>query len=248
MRIELNHRGKNYFTDLEKGISLASPLGIAAVEFKAWSVPDVKLTPVTAGNWVGSVRQGASVNFYNISLNPHGNGTHTEGRGHITHEHHSLNQSLKSFHFICRVVRVNPLNINGDQVVSLESLQSKWQPEGESALILATGKYKPGYDFSGTNPPYVQPELMQWLRNNGVSHFLTDLPSVDKEDDGGKLSAHNSFWPMDDVFSETASISEMLAIPFNLTEGLYLLNLQIPAFENDAAPSRPVIYPLQMKI
>lgn len=245
MRIELVHQGHRYSTDLDQGISLASPLGIPEKEFKAWSVPDVKLTPVTQGNWIGSVEKGAAVNFYNISLNPHGNGTHTEGRGHITGEHHSLNQSLSSYHFICRFVRLTPAEVDGDAVITLAAFKKAWEPGEEKAIIIATGNFLPGHDFSGTNPPYFEPSILSYLRENGVYHFLTDLPSVDKEDDGGKLSSHNTFWPEDDPFSNSATISEMLAIPHNLPEGLYLLNLQVPALENDAAPSRPVIYPLQ---
>ena len=49
------------------------------------------------GDWVGDVKQGGSVNFRNISFNPHGNGTHTECVGHISKEDFSINQCLKKF-------------------------------------------------------------------------------------------------------------------------------------------------------
>jgi hypothetical protein len=34
----------------------------------------------------------------------------------------------------------------------------------------------------------------------------------------------------------------MIFAPSYLEDGAYLLNLQIPAFVSDAAPSRPIIY------
>jgi hypothetical protein len=36
----------------------------------------------------------------------------------------------------------------------------------------------------------------------------------------------------------------MIYINQEVTDGLYWLNLQLPHFELDAAPSRPVLYPL----
>jgi len=34
----------------------------------------------------------------------------------------------------------------------------------------------------------------------------------------------------------------MIFIPSSMEDGTYLLNLQIPAFVSDAAPSRPILY------
>jgi hypothetical protein len=41
-----------------------------------------------------------------------------------------------------------------------------------------------------------------------------------------------------------ASITELIVVPENTQDGLYLLNLQFAPIESDASPSRPVIYPL----
>ncbi len=40
------------------------------------------------------------------------------------------------------------------------------------------------------------------------------------------------------------TVTEMAFIDDEIGDGLYLLNLQIPAFHSDAAPCRPVIYAL----
>jgi hypothetical protein len=34
-------------------------------------------------------------------------------------------------------------------------------------------------------------------------------------------------------------------MPDECADGLYLLDLQVPAFATDAAPSRPVLYPIR---
>ncbi len=40
------------------------------------------------------------------------------------------------------------------------------------------------------------------------------------------------------------TITEMIFVDDEIRDGLYLLNLQMPAFPTDAAPCRPVIYAL----
>ena len=34
----------------------------------------------------------------------------------------------------------------------------------------------------------------------------------------------------------------MIYVPNDIDDGMYLLNLQIASFENDASPSKPVLY------
>ena len=50
----------------------------------------MEYTPVVAGDFVGSTASGGPVNFFNIRVNPHGNGTHTECVGHIAREPYVL--------------------------------------------------------------------------------------------------------------------------------------------------------------
>jgi hypothetical protein len=81
--------------------------------------------------------------------------------------------------------------------------------------------------------------------------LLIDLPSVDKEKDGGKLAAHKAFWNVKDVnhLNEDArlncTITEMVFVPNEVSDGIYVLNLQIASFENDASPSKPILYSIQ---
>jgi hypothetical protein len=90
-----------------------------------------------------------------------------------------------------------------------------------------------------------------FLRECGIQHLLIDLPSVDKEKDDGKLLAHKAFWNVTDVnqLNEDArlscTITEMIFVPNEVADGIYLLNLQIASFENDASPSKPILYSIQ---
>jgi len=244
MQIILEHLGRKYHADLDKGIDLSSVYGDAKRELKAWGTDSVKKEPVRSGDWVGDVKQGGSVNFYNIHFNPHGNGTHTESLGHISSQQESVNR-FSRYHFTAYLVYVEPKEIEGDLVIKSEDLKEKLKKWNFEALILKTGNYPEGHDFTGTNPPYFEKELIDFIREMGVVHFITDLPSVDKEQDGGKLAAHKSFWNFPDKNRENCTITEMASIPRDTKEGLYLLNLQTAPFENDATPSRPVIYPLE---
>ena len=80
------------------------------------------------------------------------------------------------------------------------------------------------------------------LNNKQVKHFLIDLPSVDRENDEGKLLFHHSFWqvPNNPQFDKT--ITEFIYVEDEIQDGKYILNLQTAPFENDATPSRPVLF------
>lgn len=246
MKISLTHKGRTYTTDLGQGTDLSSKLGAPGEELKAWHAEDVRVSPVKSGDWVGSVKEGAPINFFNIRFNPHGNGSHTETVGHISPEKESVNTYFNQHHLVAYLLHLPPKPKGEDEVVRLADLQDMDIPwEVIDALIIRTGDYGPGHDFSGTNAPFFEPELMTFIRKKGIQHFLTDLPSVDPEEDGGQLLSHRAFWNYPENRRLDATISELLRIPAELPNRLYLLNLQTAAFENDAAPCRPVVFRLE---
>ncbi len=245
MLITIDHFGRKYRTDLRKGIDLSSQLARPGGELKAWYVPDVEKKPVVTENWIGSVAKGSPVNFFDLKFNPHGNGTHTECVGHISPAHESVNGIPAPYCFIARLVHLKAEQRGSDRVITLASLKERVKKWNVEALIIKSGNYKPGHDFSNTNPTYFEPALLEFVREMGIEHFLTDLPSVDREEDGGQLLAHKAFWNYPRDIRKGATISELLLIPEAVNEGLYWLNLQVAPFENDASPSRPVIYPIE---
>ena len=87
-----------------------------------------------------------------------------------------------------------------------------------------------------------------WWRG-GIETLVLDLPSADRADDGGKLTAHRIFFGLPpgsrraaDSSRPRASITELAWIGPGIPDGLYLLDLQLPAFLTDAAPSRPLLF------
>jgi kynurenine formamidase len=97
-------------------------------------------------------------------------------------------------------------------------------------------------------PPFFSIEAMEYIVSLGVTHLLVDIPSVDRLFDDGNLTAHNIFWDTKlkkyNQSTKSKTITEMIYVPDSISDGSYLLNLQIPAFLSDAAPSRPILYAL----
>ena len=86
---------------------------------------------------------------------------------------------------------------------------------------------------------------MQVIAQAGVEHIVVDLSSVDKEQDGGKLAAHKSFWRYPNDIRKQSTITELTFIDNATSDGLYLLNLQITSLELDATPCKPALYLLK---
>jgi arylformamidase len=246
----INHKGKSYKTDLDKPIDISIPLRAGEKNVNAWKAAAVVIEPVRVGDWVGEVSLGGSVNFRNIAFNPHGNGTHTECVGHISKENYSINQVLKKFFFIAELITILPDELsNGDHVITSEHIQNCLGDKKPEALIIRTVSNptsKMDMQYSGTNPPYLTEDAMKYIVDLRVEHMLIDLPSVDKERDEGKVVCHHIFWDYPNNPQIQKTITELIYVPNDVLDGTYLLNLQIASFENDATPSKPVLYKIVM--
>lgn len=134
---------------------------------------------------------------------------------------------------------------NGDQVISKRSIELILEGRKAEALIIRTisnSSVKLVTQYSSTNPPYISKEAIEYILSLGYEHLLLDLPSVDKEVDGGVLAAHHAFWEYPNNTQSQRTITEMIYVPNEVLDGTYILNLQIASFENDASPSKPVLY------
>ena len=196
MRAIIKIHGREYRVDFSMPIDLSIPIMAGNENVNAFYIDPVTYIPFQAGSFVGDVNQGGSCNVNTITINPHGNGTHTETVGHISKEKYPIRNSLNKFFFYARVVTLTPEIIEGDSVLTLELLKS-FELKRPEALIIRTLPNSPDKktrQYSGTNPPYMTADAALYLREEGVKHLLLDVPSIDKEDDGGKLSAHHAFW------------------------------------------------------
>lgn len=251
MIVTLEHKNKTLKVDLSKPIDISIPLTNTDENPIAWYIEKPEIEPVVFGEWIGSVEKGASTNFNTIFFNPHGHGTHTECLGHITKEFHSINKALKQFFFLAELVTVDPELLGEDRIISKSQIEKALNGKIPEAIIirsLPNEILKKSKKYSNTNPPYLSEEAARYICENGIQHLLIDLPSVDKEKDEGKLLAHKAFWNVKDTQNLNsdarmeATITEMIYVPDAIQDGSYLLNLQIVSFENDASPSKPILY------
>ena len=241
----IEYNSKKYTIDLSKPIDISIPIADHKKNINAWNLDAPKIFPVQSGDWVGSVAKGADVNFNMIEFNPHSHITHTECVGHITKEVHSVNKSLEKFFFLAEVITVVPEEIGEDMVISKKQLQYALRNKKREAVVIRTLPNLPEkkeYQYSNTNPTYLLEEAAEFLKEKGVKHLLIDLPSVDKEKDEGKLLAHNAFWNTAGELRLDATITEFIYVNNAIKDGVYFLNLMIAPFENDATPSKPVLY------
>ncbi len=253
MVLVVNMKAKinNFEIDLSKPIDISIPITNSDKNPIAWYIEKPEIEPVRFGDWIGKVSEGSSTNFNNIFFNPHGHGTHTECLGHITREFYSINQCLKQFFFKAELISVEPENIDDDFVITKKQIEKSLNGKFPSAIVIRTLPNldeKKHRNYSKTNPPYLSEEAAIFIRESGIQHLLIDLPSVDREEDEGKLLAHKAFWNVKDIANLNddsrldSTITEMIFVPNEILDGSYLLNIQIASFENDASPSKPILY------
>jgi len=252
MKTTIQHNNKIYTIDLSQPIDISLPIQNNEQNPIAWYLDQPEINPVVMGDFVGSVSSGkSSTNFNNILFNPHGHGTHTESLGHITKDLYSINQTLKQFFFIAELISIEPEKFEEDGIITKNQIKQSLNGNVPEALVIRTlpnvleKKHK---DYSNTNPAYLTEEAAIYIREIGVKHLLIDLPSVDKEVDEGKLVAHKAFWnvqntqKVNDDARFDCTITELIFVENDVQDGSYVINVQIASFENDASPSKPVLY------
>jgi arylformamidase len=249
MLAELKLHNKSYSVDLNKPLDISILLKNGKENPNCYYANDVKFTTIRSGNFIGSVEEGGSVNYQEVLITPHGNGTHTECYGHLSAKHEAtINQTLQNFHHLAEVMTLNVQELdNGDRIVSYSEFVNKRKFETEAVIIrtIPNKTSKKTLNYSGSNPPYIDFKIAELLFKTNVKHLLIDLPSLDKEVDGGMLLAHKAFWGLPDSIRKECTVTELIYVDNKVLDGLYLLNLQVLNMEIDASPSRPILFKLE---
>ncbi len=251
MITHIQHQGNTFTIDLSKPIDLS--IAMHAEGPRAWYSGKIRIAPVINQYFTGSIALGGKVNFNDVFFNPHAHGTHTETVGHITRELVSIERALSRYWWLAHVITIKPAISNttneieqkGDSIITLQQVQQALGNSTPEAVIIRTlpnTTDKKSLIYSNTNFTYMHPDAAQWLAAQGVQHLLVDMPSIDREEDQGKLLAHHAFWKYPSEPRMQATITEMVCVDDAIDDGLYMLNLQVASFRNDAAPSRPVLY------
>ena len=261
MKAKISFNTLDFEVNFSKGNDISIPINFNGEQPNTYGVDIATSKPYQDGQFIGDTRKGGPCNFETYSFTPHCNGTHTECIGHITNERVSVLTSIDQEMIPATLVSVTPRNTTEnytpdlnkeDLVITKEDLEMQLKdinPVFLQALIIRTlpnSDNKKSRDYMNETPSFFSMEAMEYLVNLEVHHLLVDTPSVDRLFDDGHLSAHNIFWETKgkefNPDTQNKTITEMIFVPDFLKDGHYLLNLQIPAFVSDAAPSRPILY------
>lgn len=266
-RLKLEVGGRRWKTTLDDAISLSIRLDFDGEQPNAFGLPDAQATPIEYDGQVSDTRQGGPFNCSVLSIIPHGNGTHTEGAGHLVDGGVAIGDLVDEALIPCTVVSVDPKRLGDvddtytraaepdDEVITrsvlaqraadlglppgfLRSLAIRTKPNDESKRQRRYGE---------TNPPYLSAEAVDWILEQGIEHLLVDLPSVDRERDDGELRNHHAYWDLSETERgpegrSRRTITEMIYVPNGVPDGVYFLGIDVPDFNTDAAPSRPMLY------
>ena len=270
MKIIAELNGQPFTVDLSAGQSIAIDLNFSGAQPNHFGVEKASTRTVEIGEFVGDTERGGSCNVDQLTLIPHCNGTHTESVGHIVNQEVPVCDLAMDGLFPARLVSVPLVAARGtnesyrpeldhhDMLVTRAELQRCCvgiDLQGIDALVIRTlpnekAKLSRAYG-QPEHPAFLTLEAMQWIVEQKFKHLLLDLPSVDKMYDEGLLTNHHLFWNVDEATHELTdrvwtdkTITEMVFVDDSLADGRYILNLQFAAFSSDAAPSRPVLYPL----
>ena len=261
MKAEVEIENKKYNVDFSKGIDISIPLNFNGEQPNTYGVDKAIAKPYHDGQFIGDTRKGGPCNFETYSFTPHCNGTHTECIGHITNERIDILSSLNEGMIPSTLISITPKatdenyipDLNSeDLVITQEDLELQLKDINSNFLrglivrTLPNSESKKSRDYMKDNSSFFSIEAMRYIVSLGVEHLLIDTPSVDRLLDEGNLSAHNIFWETQgkifNLNAKNKTITEMIFASDNIKDGSYLLNLQIPAFVSDAAPSRPILY------
>ena len=270
LRLDIHISSQTYQIDTDRTIDISIPLNFHGEQPNAYGVPHATAKTYEDGNFIGDTRRGGSCNFEEYKLVPHCNGTHTESVGHLAFDRISIHWVLQNSMFPATLISVEPVDALGsgdscrhkknkeDKLITHDGLTKAIEDHSKEFLeafiirTLPNDISKMSRQYLENPPPYFSIEAMQLIVELGVKHLLVDLPSVDRPFDEGKMTAHHIFWNVPEESHEVdaknhsmKTITEMIYVANEVADGLYFLNLQIPGFVADAAPSRPVLYKLR---
>jgi kynurenine formamidase len=266
-RLEVGGRELN--CDLARPFDLSVELDFQGPQVRHFGAPRAASRPFSTADFPGSVAGGASCNCDSITLIPHCNGTHTECVGHLTvealHAHRIVPRGLiRALLLSVRAVAPSetpessdPAPHAGDRLLTRATLRAHWPaalPFEVKALVVRTlpnERDKRARDYTDITPPYLTREAASYLVERGIEHLVVDLPSIDRAHDEGRLTAHRLFFGLPCGESALAralrpqcTVTELAYIPDEAADGAYFLQLQVPAINGDAVPSRPLLYRL----
>ncbi len=269
MKARVSWEGGEGLTDLSHPIEIAIKLEPSGDQPRHFGAPAANTQPFAVPGFSGSVARGASCNCNIITLIPHCNGTHTECVGHLTIEPLDVHQQVPPGLIPALLTTVEPEDVRNatettepaplpaDKLITRRALERAWgrtaalpfQPRALVIRTLPNDIGKMHRDYTNTTPAYLSREAAEFLVTRDIEHLVVDLPSVDRAHDEGRLTAHRVFFglprgsqALGSAQRPRSTITELAFIADTVTDGAYLLQIQVPAIAGDAVPSRPLLY------
>jgi arylformamidase len=270
MNLVFEHGGQRYCGRLAEAKSIAIDLDFDGAQPNHFAAPLAKRTPLSSGEFVGRTSSGGSCNVDVIEMVPHCNGTHTETVSHIVDEKIVIGKAVLKPVMLAVLITVKPevaeqvsdsyrpSLLDSDHVIvaaDIDAASAEFVSAQPDALIVrtlpnTTDKRSRCYGDE-VQPPFFSVEAIEAINRLGIQHLLVDIPSIDRMRDDGLLTNHHLFWNVAEGTHQLSAdshrkktITEMLFVADEHADGLYGLSLQLPAFISDAAPSRPIIWPV----
>ncbi len=269
MNARLKPGGREVRVDLSHPYDLSVELDFHGPQPRHFGAPAASSQPFSVPGFSGSVARGASCNCDSITLIPHCNGTHTECAGHLTREPLHAQRIVPRSLLPALLVSIDPSSSDrtaessdpapqpGDRLVTRSALQTGWPsqlPFAPQALVIRTLPNEPTRrtrDYSDLTPPYLTRQAARYVIERGIEHLVVDLPSIDRAHDEGRLTAHRVFFGLPSGDSALAhatraqcTVTELAYVADEIADGPYFLQLQVPAINGDAVPSRPLLFRL----
>jgi kynurenine formamidase len=214
---------------------LAHPVAFSGADPSAFGLPAPRAVSVAASVHAATVHD----------LNPH-TATHIEGLAHLEGSGVPIGELLEKFLFPATLTTVLPERAeNGDAILRRDTLAAglgPFDPFQEAVIIRSFSRGCANTRFTGTNPPYFEPEAAAFLSQRGTRLLAVDLPSLDREEDGGALAAHRAFLG---GAGASRAVIELARIPAEAPDGRYLLEVVPLRWQLDASPVRPILYGLK---
>lgn len=270
MHITCDHGDRRYSARTDNGLALSISLQFDGPQPNHFGAPAAQSSPLKMGTFVGDTTAGGSCNVEQLQLIPHCNGTHTETVSHIVDEDVWAGHAAAEPLYLAAVITVplrkatstsdpyRPPLADTDMVITAADLRRALQPlqsHAPTALIIRTepneSDKKQRQYTRPPEPAFFTCSAMEVINESGCRHLLVDLPSVDRMYDDGLLTNHHLFWSVPERTHhltadsrQDKTITEMIFVPDSVPDGICLLSLQVAPLSGDAAPSRPVLIPI----
>jgi len=217
--------------------------------------------------FTGDVRKGGSCNLDVLNYIPH-NLTHVETAAHIVS--YDCNPPwiadipAENFSGIVYVIDLTDIRIEQGRLISRNEIERKLRNNRLPVTMLAiktkASEFPQDYDFSDKGFIALDAEAAKGIHDYSIvinskkfiiDCLILDLPSIDPERDGGKLSAHRSYFGLPETGHYSQNVEKRILIELayfsEIEEGYYYAVLTPSRFQTNAAATEILFWPLREK-